>query len=474
MQMNVIHLSVECYPVAKVGGLADVVGALPKYQNKLGINASVVIPWYDKPYIRDHAFDRVVSGTFNQGSATLSYEVWKQVESTLGFDLFLIKIPGFLDRSEVYGYADEGEQFIAFQHAFLDWLTISAIVPDIVHCHDYHVGLIPFLMQWGDRFHTLRTVKTVATVHNGQYQGWMNWSKGILLPAFDTWKWGLLDWDGLINPLAAAIKCSTAFTTVSEGYLKELLVEANGLQTLFASESFKGVGIVNGIDTEVWDSEKDVAIQFPFNIRNVTKGKEKNKETFCEQYKLDSRRPLLVFIGRFAYEKGADLLSEIIINLFEVKDEKISIFILGSGDSEIRDSLAPLSAKYPGYFSAYFGYDESLAHWVYASADLLLMPSRVEPCGLNQLYSLRYGTLPVVRAIGGLKDTVIDIQDPEGYGVRFAEASVESAVEGIQRAVLFSSNSAAFEKNKKRMMSLDFSWDSSAKTYIDLYNQINP
>lgn len=472
--MNVIHLSVECYPVAKVGGLADVVGALPKYQNKLGVNASVVMPWYDRPFIRDHAFDRVVCGTFDQGSAILSYEVWKQAEPTLGFDLFLIKIPGFLDRSEVYGYADEGEQFIAFQHAFLDWLTVSEIVPDIVHCHDHHVGLIPFLMQWGDRFTTLRTVKTVVTVHNGQYQGWMNWSRGILLPTFDTWKWGLLDWDGLINPLAAGIKCCTAFTTVSTGYLKELLVDANGLQSLFKDESGKGVGIVNGIDTDVWNSEQDAAIQFPFGVHDVTESKEKNKRAFCARYNLDPERPLMVFIGRFAYEKGADLLSEIIINLFEVKDEKISIFILGSGDPEIKDALVPLLSKYPGYFSAYFGYDESLAHWVYASADLLLMPSRVEPCGLNQLYSLRYGTLPVVRAIGGLKDTVIDIQDPNGYGVRFAEASMESAVEGIQRAVLFSLDHTAFEKNKKRMMSLDFSWDTSAKTYIDLYNQINP
>ncbi|MGY5253965.1 glycogen synthase [Sphingobacterium spiritivorum] len=471
--MNVIHLSVECYPVAKVGGLADVVGALPKYQNRLGIHASVVMPWYDKPFILQHSFAVIATGRFTMGSATIPYEIWKEQDQVLGYELYMIRIPGYLDRADVYGYADEGEQFIAFQHAFLDWLVQSDQTPDVVHCHDHHVGLIPFLMQWGNDFERLRKVKTVLTVHNGQYQGWMNWSKGILLPAFDTWKWGLLDWDGLINPLAAAVKCCTAFTTVSEGYLQELYTDANGLQSLFADESGKGYGIVNGIDTEIWDPQTDPAVKVHYQAKNVTSGKRANKEAFCKAYGLDPKVPLLVFIGRFATEKGADLLNEIIVNLFEVKNEKLSIFILGSGDQEIRASLEGLTGHYEGRFAAFFGYDESLAHWVYASADLLLMPSRVEPCGLNQLYSLRYGTVPVVRTIGGLKDTVIDIAAENGYGISFDEATVESAIAGIQRAILFAEDKARFDKNRKKIMSLDFSWDSSAKKYIHLYNQIN-
>lgn len=182
--MNVIHLSVECYPVAKVGGLADVVGALPKYQNRLGIHASVVMPWYDKPFILQHSFAVIATGRFTMGSATIPYEIWKEQDQVLGYELYMIRIPGYLDRADVYGYADEGEQFIAFQHAFLDWLVQSDQTPDVVHCHDHHVGLIPFLMQWGNDFERLRKVKTVLTVHNGQYQGWMNWSKGILFTSF--------------------------------------------------------------------------------------------------------------------------------------------------------------------------------------------------------------------------------------------------------------------------------------------------
>lgn len=239
--MKVIHLSVECFPVAKVGGLADVVGALPKYQRKLGIDASVVMPWYDRKFTQENKFDQIGSGSFYQGSEQLHYEIWKEASDQLGFPLYLIRIPGKLDREEVYCYPDEADQWLSFQHAFLHWLKAEQIIPDLINCHDHHVGLVPFLLKYSHDFQQLSQVKTLFTVHNGQYQGWMNWSKGILLPSFDTWRWGLLDWDGLINPMAAAVKCCDAFSTVSEGYLKELYVDANGLQTLFRAESQKAM-----------------------------------------------------------------------------------------------------------------------------------------------------------------------------------------------------------------------------------------
>jgi starch synthase len=216
--MEVIHLSVECFPVAKVGGLADVVGSLPKYQRQLGIDACVVMPWFDKLFTKENSFEIVGKGSFYQGSELLNYTVLKESTDMLGFPLYLIKIPHKLDREEVYCYPDEAEQWIAFQHAFLNWIKYEKGAPNIVHCHDHHVGLIPFLIKYANEFNDLsETVKTVFTVHNGQYQGWMGWNKSILLPAFDTWKWGLLDWDGVINPLATAIKCCDAYTAVSEG-----------------------------------------------------------------------------------------------------------------------------------------------------------------------------------------------------------------------------------------------------------------
>ncbi len=469
--MKVFHLSVECYPVAKVGGLADVVGALPKYQAKLGWEAAVVMPWYDRPFVRDNAFTVVHEGSFYQGSELLNYAVYKQAEDLLGFELYLIKIPGKLDRQEVYCYADEGEQFMAFQHAVLSWFKAKAIRPDIVHCHDHHVGLIPFLMKYSHDYIHLADVKTVATVHNGQYQGWTPWNKAVLLPAYDSWKWGLLDWDGLINPLAALIKCCDAYTTVSEGYLEELYVEANGLQQLFYDERDKSVGIVNGIDWEIWDPATDYTLIANYDAKQAFAGKLKNKEALATQYKIDPKLPLLVFIGRFATEKGADLLPDISLELTAKYRGRLGIFILGAGDPAIQSRVKLLVDAGVENLDVFFGYDENLAHWLYASADFLLMPSRVEPCGLNQLYAMKYGTLPVVHRVGGLKDTVIDL-DNDGYGVGFDGLTIPVITEAIIRATTFYASKKQFEENQRKMMRLDFSWDKSAAKYISLYNQI--
>jgi len=469
---HIIHLSAECYPVAKVGGLGDVVGALPKYLQQAGLRTWVVMPWYNKPFVREHEFEQVYAGSFNQGSRPLVVQVFREKEDVLGFGLFLVKIPGLLDRDEPYGYADESEQFMAFQHGFVHWITETRIVPDVVHCHDHHTGLIPFLMYHCERFAALKQIPTVATVHNGQYQGWMDWNKAILLPPFDTWKWGLLDWARVINPLGALIKCCTVFTTVSSGYLDELMTQANGLESLFAMERAKGVGIVNGIDTVVWDPAQDAMLPYHYRISTVQSGKRRNKEFLCDAYGLDPEKPLLAYIGRFAGEKGADLLPEIIENLLGDKAVDINIMVLGSGDAQIQANIAYLAEKYRGKLGAYIGYQEELSHRIYAAADFLLMPSRVEPCGLNQLYSMRYGTLPIVRSIGGLKDTVIDINEPEGYGITFPDAQPLEAVEAVKRALTVSWDKQRMQQLRKFMMKLDFSWDKSAVKYMEIYQNI--
>ncbi|MGN5953474.1 glycogen synthase [Sphingobacterium lactis] len=469
--MKVFHLSVECFPVAKVGGLADVVGALPKYQREMGIDASVIMPYFKRKFVKDHDFDVVAKGDFYQGSILLNYEVLKEKQDTLGFPLYLIRIPGLLDREEVYCYADEADQWIAFQHAFLRYIKSNSIFPDIIHCHDHHVGLIPFLIQHSIDYKVFDKVKTVFTVHNGQYQGWMNWNKGIILPAFDTWKWGLLDWDGLINPLATAIKCCDAYTTVSEGYLTELFQDANGLQNLFYDERQKATGIVNGIDTAYWDPAIDAQIKANYEIVSVEEGKKKNKEMLCSTYGLDPALPLLSFIGRFAGEKGADILPEIVDELIHDQAGKLNIFILGSGDPEIQAHIAELTDRFEQGIAVYLGYNEELAHQVYAASDLLIMPSRVEPCGLNQLYALKYGTIPIVRNIGGLKDTVIDVKDG-GYGFKFEEVVVDQAVEAVHRALSFISKSENLNQLREKSMNLDFSWGKSAGKYIELYNHL--
>lgn len=469
---HIIHLSAECYPVAKVGGLGDVVGALPKYLNGAGFETWVVMPWYNKPFLTMHDFDVVYRGGFNQGSRPLNVEVWREKGDTLGFGLFLVKIPGLLDREEVYGYADESEQFMAFQHGFLHWITETGIQPDVIHCHDHHTGLVPFFMYHCDRFSMLKHIPTVGTVHNGQYQGWMDWNKAILLPPFDTWKWGLLDWDKLINPLAALIKCCWAFTTVSEGYLRQLSVESNGLEYLFEMESSKGFGIVNGIDAALWDPAADQMLQHHYSASSVQSGKKANKSLLCTAFGLDPALPLLTYIGRFAQEKGADLLPQLVDEVMKAMEGRLSIMVLGSGDPAIETSIRQLAEKHNGKLGVHIGYQEELAHQLYAASDFLLMPSRVEPCGLNQLYAMRYGTIPIVRSTGGLRDTVPDIDDNEGYGITFEHASVDDALKAIGRALALYNDKQRMQQLRRQIMKLDFSWDRSAAKYIRIYQQI--
>lgn len=466
--MKVFHISAECYPVAKTGGLGDVVGALPKFQRETGIEASVVMPWYDKPFVRDHSFTSVHSGNISQGMQTHSFEILKNVNS-LGFDLYLVQIPGLLDRAEVYGYKDESDQFIAFQHALLKWMVEAEIKPSIIHCHDHHSGLIPFFVDYCKEFSTLKGIPTVFTVHNGEYQGWMPWHKALLMPEFNSDAWGLLDWNNMINPLAAAIKCCWAYTTVSEGYLEELYTQPQ-LGPLFLAEKDKAFGIVNGIDSAVWNPEQDPSIDFNYSLITVTRGKKENKDALCKEYNLDKNLPLIAFIGRFAGEKGADLLPGVIQQIIENAKGKVSLFVLGSGDPLVEEGLEKLNRDLQQQFALVIGYNEALAHRIYASADFILMPSRVEPCGLNQLYAMRFGTIPIVRATGGLKDTVSDITSGNGNGFLFVNPSIEDCVKAVERALDFYQNSPLKNKLCKSNMKLDYSWKKSSQKYSKVYD----
>lgn len=466
---KVFHISAECYPVAKTGGLADVIGALPRVQRENGIETSVIMPWYDNPFIHSHEFILVHSGDIWQGSQVYSFDILKEKDNSLGFDLFLIRIPGLLDRPEIYGYPDESDQFIAFQHAFLQWIMEAKIKPTILHCHDHHSGLIPFFVEHCQEFTPLKGIPTVFTVHNGEYQGVMPWHKALLMPEFDNSAWGLLDWDHLINPLATAVKCSWAYTTVSEGYLQELYHQPV-LGSLFLAEKEKSFGIVNGIDVEVWDPETDPLIDFNYKQSIVISGKKKNKSALCKDYLLDENLPLIAFIGRFAGEKGADLLPGFIQQIIEKKKGKLSIFILGSGDPLVEEALRRLSGELQNEIALVVGYNEGLAHRIYASADFLVMPSRVEPCGLNQLYAMRFGTIPIVRAIGGLKDTVNDVTSENGNGFLFINPTIEDFIKAVERALEFYENRLLMDKLCKSNMELDYSWKKSSEKYNKVYD----
>lgn len=470
--MEIIHVSAECYPVAKAGGLGDVVGALPKYQCKSGDIAKVIMPMYRTKFLYENDWTVDYKGSANLGNWNFDFTVIKEPTNKLGFDLFLIDINGLLDRQKIYGYDDDAERFTAFQIAVVSWISSWEHKPDVVHCHDHHTALIPFMMKYCYAFQHLGSVPTVVTIHNGQYQGWMGWDKSIYIPKWDLWKRGMLDWAGNINPLASGVKCADKVTTVSWSYMDELRYNANGLEALFEYEKGKCMGILNGIDNEVWNPETDTYLEHHYSVKTVKKGKEQNKKILCEQFGLDITKPLFVFIGRLVGEKAADILPDAIRTAMHETQGNACFLILGSGETQIEWELQQMTNHHQGIYNAYIGYNEQLSHVIYAGADFLLMPSRVEPCGLNQMYAMRYGTVPVVRSTGGLKDTVTDMGDPDGFGIRFNNATVEDLAYSIGRGVSVYQDQQQMAKMRKQMMQIDHSWESTVAEYRQVYQNL--
>ncbi|AGC75917.1 starch synthase [Nonlabens dokdonensis] len=466
--MKIIHVSAECYPIAKVGGLADVVGALPKYQNTLGHDASVIMPFYNIPFTQNNAFEKVSDGIISMDEKDYDYSILKPTSLDLGFDIFLVHVPDVLFKEYVYSN-DDTERFMAFQIAALTWLSTQEVFPDVVHCHDHHTGLVPFMMQQCHIFNSFKKIPTVLSIHNAQYQGWFSHDKIDLIPEFNREHTGLLDWYGNINPLASAIKCAWRVNTVSPSYMEELKENANHLESLLSHEAEKCIGILNGIDTDVWDTKTDSYLIENYDLKSVQSGKQANKKWLCDSFELDETKPLFAFIGRLVYEKGSDLFPEAFEQVLNNQD--VSILLLGSGEQNTEERLLQLKEKYQGKFNAFIGYDEKLSHIIYAGADFLLMPSRVEPCGLNQMYSLRYGTIPVVRSIGGLKDTIVDVEDG-GFGFTHEDTTVEQIVSTVSRARQLFEDQKEFKKITKQIMQIDHSWNRSAMAYIQMYKSI--
>jgi starch synthase len=471
--MEIIHVAAECYPVAKAGGLGDVVGALPKYLNKLGHIAKVVMPMYRTKFLVQHEWELVHEGFQYLGPKGFHYSVIKEKTNKLGFDLYLLDINGLLDREKIYGYDDDSERFTAFQVAFCDWISKWQHRPDVIHVHDHHAGLIPFMLKYCLPFSHLSHIPTVLTIHNAQYQGWMGWDKSYYLPAYDNWQWGMLDWKNMINPLASAVKCAWKVNTVSQSYMDELRQTANGLENLFEYEKGKCSGILNGIDNEVWNPETDEYLEKNYSAETALKGKKKNKKELCKQFGLDAEKPLFAFIGRLVGEKAADILPDAISSSVYQHHGNCSFLILGSGEPNVEGQLESVKHQLSGYVNTYIGYSEPLSHLIYAGADFLLMPSRVEPCGLNQMYALRYGTVPMVRSTGGLKDTVVDFGDWQGFGIRFDLATVWDVTYSVGRAIdLYTHKKTQLQEMIKFMMKIDHSWEASAQQYISLYESL--
>ncbi|HMO33727.1 MAG TPA: glycogen/starch synthase [Lacibacter sp.] len=470
--MTIVHVTAECYPVAKAGGLGDVAGALPKYLQQAGHDAKVIMPMYRTRFLEANEWEVVHKGYTNLGDYFFDYTVIRETSNKLGFELYLVDIYGLLDRDKIYGYDDDAQRFTAFQIAVVDWMSYWNYRPDVVHVHDHHTALIPFMMQHCYRYNSLRSIPTILTIHNAQYQGWMGWERSVFLPPYDAWKTGLLDWENTINPLACGIRCANRVTTVSHSYLDEMRSASNGLEPLFEYEKGKCSGILNGIDADVWNPAADTYLRNDYTIAAAAEGKAKNKQELCDVFGLDPAKPLFIFIGRLVGEKAADLLPAVIGDSFHHIGREMTFLVLGSGDPQVEGELNGLRSLSQGDYNCYIGYNEGLSHLMYAGADFLLMPSRVEPCGLNQLYAMRYGTVPVVRNTGGLRDTVLDMGAPGGYGLLFNDASVGDITHAIWRALGLYQDAERLQAARTTMMGLDYSWEKTVQQYIDLYTAV--
>jgi len=470
--MRVLHITAECYPAAKVGGLADVVGAVPKYMS----DADVIMPKYGTKWFQGQTTETIYKNTFWFPGQTIEFSIQKIISIDLGFSLFVVDIPGKFDRDGVYGTADgyfedDVERWVCFQRAVLIWLSSIENSYSVLHVHDHHTGLIPFMIKYSYDYSNLKSLKTVLTIHNLAYQGSFGWDRQYLIAAFDNWKSGLLDWNNRINPLASAIRCADWVTTVSPSYLKELEADAGGLEWIFNNESEKCSGILNGIDSSVWNRKTDSYLA-KLEKRSFKKFKLDNKKALCETLNINPSNCTISFIGRLVEQKGADILAYATHQLLQ-ENSDINILMLGTGDPYLEDQFKLLKEKYPETTGINLAYDEGLAHQIYAGSDFLIMPSRHEPCGLNQLYAMQYGTIPIVNSTGGLIDSVKDHKTKGGTGIKLTELSVKTVIKAIKEAANIFKDSKLFNQLRANCIAEDFSWEASTKKYQNIYESLN-
>jgi len=478
--LNVLMISPEAVPFAKTGGLADVAGALPIALKKLGLDVRLVLPLYNMVRQSGVALAKVA------GDLTLPFDFF-----TLSFDVYQAEVDGltcyflerdeFFDRRQLYGtpkgdYFDNLERFIFLAKAILPLCQALAFAPDIIHCHDWQSALIPVYLRekWGPEEIFAKTA-TVLTIHNLAYQGLFPKEKFHLLD-LDAALFGIngLEFYDKINFLKGGILWADAVTTVSRQYSREIQTKefGCGLEGVLQTRADVLTGIVNGVDYSIWNPSTDPLLAAPFSPADL-KGKGKNKQALMAEYGLDPARkdaPLLGMVSRLADQKGFDLLAAI---LPELMAENLTLVILGTGDQKYHDLLSAAAVQYPGRLGVKIAFDNRIAHLIEAGADMFLMPSAYEPCGLNQIYSLKYGTIPVARATGGLVDTIepVDPAKKTGTGFLFTDYTPEAFLACIQEACQAYQNQSLWRQIMKNAMSQDFSWDASARAYVDLYRQ---
>jgi len=472
--MKILFVASEGAPYSKTGGLADVIDGLPRALHDLGHEAVVLLPRYQGNRIRS----TLVSSMTISLDHELRFPAITEGQATGGVRHLFVEDPEFFDRPGLYGdkqgdYPDNAERFSEFSRAAIECIK-RVWLPDIVHCHDWQAALVPVLLRTQyARDPVVRSLPVVLTIHNLAYQG--------VFPPTVLQRIGLpdrlftinaMEFYGKVNFLKGGLIFADYLSTVSRRYAKEIQTSeyGAGLDGVIRNRADRLVGILNGVDYRMWSPEVDKLIAANYSVHNLT-GKAICKKDLLTKLHLPEEnlsRPLIGIVSRFVDQKGFDLLAEIANELMK---EDIAIAALGSGAHEYEELFRALAKKYPARVGLKIGYDNQLAHKIEAGADMFLMPSRFEPCGLNQIYSLRYGTVPIVRATGGLDDTVQKFvaETQQGTGFKFESYDGSALLECIRAALAVFRDQAAWRVLQAKGMNKDYSWKASASAYVTLY-----
>ena len=481
-RMKVLFLSPEVVPFAKSGGLGDVAGSLPLSLKRLKVDVRIAMPFY-RVVMEGNLKKRIIIKDLivPLGAEKLNANIFETLLEDI--PVYLIERDDMYDRPYLYGnkrgdFYDNIERFSFFSHAALRLSEDLGFTPDIIHCNDWQTGIVPALLKGPYRTsRTLSNSSSLFTIHNMGYQGIFPREKLPItgLPEAGFFHPEGLEYWGKINLLKAGIVYSDAITTVSPTYAMEIQTPeyGMGMEGILRRRSGSLYGILNGVDYNEWDPSRDHHLASYYSRKSIS-GKVMCKEALIKEMGLDPsviNLPLLGLISRLDSQKGLDILVKILDNVLNLD---IGMVLLGSGDEGIQNAFRKAAERHKGRIAIYIGFNESLAHRIMAGIDLILIPSRYEPCGLTQMYALRYGTVPLVRATGGLNDTVVPFDEKtiKGNGFKFVPYDAKALLDKIELAIRIFRDKKVWKQLMVNGMSADFSWDISAKAYVGLYRSI--
>ena len=472
--MKVLFVASEGLPYSKTGGLADVIAGLPRALRDLGHDVAVLLPRYRGNKAGSVLVSSVTIGLGNR----LRFPALVEGKPVDGVRYCFVDDPEYFDRAQLYGeragdYPDNAERFAEFSRAAIEFIK-RVWLPDVVHCHDWQSALIPVLLRTQHANDpAVGSLPSILTIHNLAYQGvFPREALDLIGLPPQLFTMDALEFYGRVNFLKGGLIYADYLTTVSRRYAQEIQTAeyGAGLQGVIRNRGERLVGILNGVDYGAWSPEADPLIAQNYSVHNMA-GKKACKKELLAQFKLPEEnldRPLAGIISRFVDQKGFDLFADV---TEELARENMSIVAFGTGQPAYEKMFKAFAEAHPGKVAVKIGFDNTLAHKIEAGADIFLMPSRYEPCGLNQIYSLRYGTVPVVRATGGLDDTVqnYDASNKQGTGFKFEEYSGAQLLDAVRRALAVYRDRQAWEVVQANGMLKDFSWKTSAASYVTLY-----